>query len=108
VTDPLTWLAGRAPAPPSLRTAIEDALRRGDPGAGPLPDRLAAAGVRTLRRVVESPGDRGVATELLAADALLTYACEAAAEEGPEAVRELARAFGPARFAEILPEEGTE
>ena len=40
--------------------------------------------------------------DLLAADALMTYAFEAAADAGAEAVASLAAAYGPARFARLL------
>lgn len=76
------WLAGRSPAPPpdlaealsveDARGALEDALTI---EAG---ERLAAARAK-LGRV------RASAFRLLEADALLTYACEAALErEDPE------------------------
>src|SRR5690606_980843 len=46
--------------------------------------------------------DRSGALHLLAADALLTYAFEAAAERGPEAVTALAERRGAARLALLL------
>jgi hypothetical protein len=43
---------------------------------------LAASGAEVLARALSHPGrDRSAAFELLAADALLTYACEEAARE---------------------------
>lgn len=74
------WLAERAPAPP-------DALRlpRID-GAGDPVEMLTDEGVRLLDRALTGAGERKGAFDLLAADALLTYACEAAARcADPEA-----------------------
>ena len=49
---------------------------------GTLGDLSAAAGVRLLARLLsEGCGDRAAASQLLAADALVTYAFEAAAED---------------------------
>lgn len=108
------WLDARRPAPPpSLRAAIQRAIRRSDPGAGPLHMRLAATGLETLRRVAALPSTREHAEELLAADALITYACEAAVEadgvdgaDGGDALEALTAALGPARFAGLLPGGG--
>jgi len=51
---------------------------------------LAAAGRRALDRVVSHPGDRSVALDLLAADALITLALLAEAERHPERLGEFA------------------
>lgn len=78
---------------------------------GPSPDpRLAAeafveAALDRLRGVIQAERGRGTAFDLLAADALLTYACEAAAEAGPETLDAIVRACGPAALAEALLEE---
>jgi hypothetical protein len=45
---------------------------------------LAAAGRRALERVVAHPGDRSVALDLLAADALITLALLAESQHRPE------------------------
>jgi hypothetical protein len=60
--------------------------------AGPLPERLAAAGRRALALVEASPGDRASALDLLAADALVTLALLAQAETAPAALAAFARA----------------
>lgn len=102
------WLDARQPAPPpSLRAAIDAALRASAPGApdAPVHDRLAEAGLEALGRVARKPSERSTAAELLAADALLTYACEAAAEAGPDAVDALTGRLDAERFAGLL-EEG--
>ena len=79
----LAWLDARRPAPPTtlrerLRSAVTDA-----------PPRLALAAHleqisrELLARVSSRPaGGRELALDLLAADAFITYAFEAQAEEG--------------------------
>ena len=67
------WLASRTPAPPdALLPPVEDAS--GDPTAT-----LADAGALALARALTGQGERSGAYDLLAADGLLTYACESAA-----------------------------
>ena len=75
----LAWLEARRPvAPPALRAHVEAAVTDGDL---PLPDQLALLGRRVLARVTARPeGGRELALDLLAADALVTYAFEAQAE----------------------------
>jgi hypothetical protein len=51
---------------------------------------LAAAGRRALEQVVAHPGDRSVALDLLAADALITLALLAEAQRRPERLEEFA------------------
>ena len=71
-----------ADAPPALRARVrEHALRQ--PSADSRPAALAQAGRETLERVVAHPGDRSVALDLLAADALITLALLAQAQEAP-------------------------
>jgi hypothetical protein len=78
------WLAGRGPAaPPGLAARLEDAAAMpGAPGIeGALADRLARLGLALLNRVAGAPaGGRELAADLLAADAMVTYAFEAQAE----------------------------
>lgn len=75
------WLEGRAPAPPSELTHELDvpAIEVGVP-----PDIAAAlttAGLSRMDLARDRPGRvRASAFHLLAADALVTYACEAALE----------------------------
>lgn len=98
------WLDERRPAmPPELRRAVDAALE-GSVSAGDvsLADRLAGAGLAALSRVAGAVPERSTATELLAADTLLTYACEAAAEAGPDALEGLTLRLDYARFARIL------
>ena len=72
------WLEQHtARAPAELRArVVEYALAV--PSPAPLPAALAGAARQALARVVAHPGDRAVALDLLAADALVTYAFEAA------------------------------
>lgn len=85
------WLdrhTGEAPA--ALRARVrEHALAA---AAGPLPTALAEAGGAALDRVVDHPGDRSVALDLLAADALITLALLAQAQAAPERLGEFAKA----------------
>jgi hypothetical protein len=80
VTDLRGWLAGRSPPPPdALPLPIGER-------SGSVTERLADAGAGALERALGQSGERRGAFELLAADALLTYACEsAAAAPDPEA-----------------------
>jgi hypothetical protein len=50
----------------------------------PPPDSLASAGRRALHGVLHHAGDRSVALDLLAADALVTLALLAQAQTSPE------------------------
>ena len=80
MTDPVRWLAEREPAPPEALP-----LPRIEGGGAPV-EALAEEGVRLLERALTGSGERRGAFDLLAADALLTYACEAAARcSDPEA-----------------------
>jgi hypothetical protein len=75
----LTWLAARRPAAPP--TLVEPITRWLEDSPASLPDHLALAGRALLERVLARPeGGRELALDLLAADALVTYAFEAQAE----------------------------
>lgn len=106
MTAAAAWLARRVRgAPGSLRDEMESAAGRASdarPDAG-----LAAAGLERLRDVAAGGGDRHSAVALLAADALLTAAFEAAAEEGGaaegvDAVEALAASLDVRRFEALL------
>ncbi len=82
--SPNDWLATRMPPAPDELKAW---LKVSDGGANPdgemasLPGSLVASGSAHLDEAVAMPGrDREAAYQLLAADALITYACEAASE----------------------------
>jgi hypothetical protein len=66
-------------------------VQRTGPSADPLPvahgtlhDQLKDAGERLLAEAKSAAPSRDTAITLLAADALMTFACEAMAEEAPE------------------------
>ena len=61
--------------------------------AADAPEALAAAGRRALDRVLARAGDRSVALDLLAADALVTLALLAQAQQAPERLGGLAAAL---------------
>ena len=78
------WLAARSPAPPdSLAARMRAAVSSTAPDESkPIPEGLLAAGAAVLRELLdEGRESRDSALDLLAADALVTYAFEAAAEE---------------------------
>ena len=77
------WVAARTPsAPPALRERV--ASRLGESGGAPdaeAAERCGAAGVRLVDSLISSDcSARENAIDLLAADALVTYAIERAAE----------------------------
>jgi hypothetical protein len=89
----LAWLVGRRPVrPAALAARMDRAVCEGDTGAlGAMPsmaEALALLGVEMLRRVnqrtshdvLEPEAKDAAAIDLLAADAFVTYAFEAAAE----------------------------
>jgi hypothetical protein len=98
------WLARREPVPPpALGAALHAATMD-----RPVPHSLVAAALARLQRVLASSGDRTAAADLLAADALLTYACEAAAEQGGEVLAATTAEIAPTRLARLLPPETNE
>jgi hypothetical protein len=68
---------------------------------------LAAAAITCLQAAIRIGDDRSAAIHLLAADALITAACEAAVDDGLDGLDELRAACAPARLdalvAEIAP-----
>lgn len=93
------WVEDRLrEAPPRLAEAVRRCLSRAEPPESPrgVAGWLARAATEEFGRVeAGEPGDRREALRLLAADASLTLAFEAAAE-GDRPVAELAREWGPA------------
>ena len=78
------WLGARRPAPPEnlgahVRRALGDALAR--PEADTVASCLGAAEKLLISLRDDPEAGREVALDLLAADALITYAFEAAAED---------------------------
>lgn len=83
----LAWLRPRLEdgVPSDLAAAVRSCVRAADAGPDtPVPDLLAEAAVSELDRLTDRPADRETAVRLLAADAALTYAFEAAAESGDD------------------------
>ena len=84
--DWLDWHTSQAPA--ALRGRVREyalAASGSTRASG-----LAAAGQSALARVLSHPGDRSAALDLLAADALITLALQAQAEDAPERLEEFA------------------
>ena len=75
------WLAHREPSPPrELRERVEElALAVPELPDDPAGSLVAAAEAAPARLVLRSPGERATALDLLAVDALVTYAMECAA-----------------------------
>ena len=92
-TDLMSWLDARlTEVPESLRTRIMDAVKGGLSGsrtAKQLPESLRRIGEALMREAESAPPTRDTAMTLLAADALMTFACEAVAEQDPEHLSEL-------------------
>jgi hypothetical protein len=106
LSDTLAWLRGRRPAPPErLARRMEAALQAVD-ADDDVSHALGNAAFACLQASLEAGPGRAAALDLLAADALLTYAWEAAAEEGADGLERFAAACGPARFQALLPEVG--
>jgi hypothetical protein len=80
----LRWLEARtAKGPAALRTRVFEHCRIST-DAHSTADHLALAAEHVLAIVEEHPGDRSIALDLLAADALITLALLAQAETSPE------------------------
>ena len=80
------WLASRTPSPPPRLAAKLAAAVPASESSGPTETSrsLVAAAETILRATVDHPGDERngtAALDLLAVDALVTYAVEAAAED---------------------------
>ena len=82
------WLCGRYPSPPEgLRVKLEAGMLYS--GQEATPDRLREAASVSLKKALDRSRDRAAAFQVLAADAWLTYACEAALEgDEPDAALE--------------------
>jgi hypothetical protein len=100
------WLAARGEAAPaSLRPRLFAAVAAVQPpDAGSLADRSCRAGETLLAKLlVEGCASRSAAPDLLSADALVTYAFEAAAEDEGESAASIERraAAAMARIAAL-------
>jgi len=78
----MSWIATRTPEPPD---DLRERLRGYEDQCiedGALADRLLAAAGEELQAALNQPGrSRSAAFDLLTADALVTYACEAALDD---------------------------
>jgi hypothetical protein len=84
-----TWLDQHtAKAPAVLRARVHQYV--GGAHGSTLPSTLAAAAGAALTRVLSHAGDRSVALDLLAADALMTLALLAQAQIAPEHLEDFA------------------
>jgi hypothetical protein len=91
VTVLVEWLEQRiARAPSALKSRVREYALQSESDATELSASLAAAGHRALGRVMAHVGDRSVALDLLAADALITLALLAQAQQAPEKLDEFA------------------
>lgn len=89
------WLRRRLDASPSpLRESLESPIANLDPDLD-LADALLEAACELLDRVRLRLESRESAYDLLAADGLLTLACEAAAIADPEKIADRCRDMGP-------------
>jgi hypothetical protein len=77
-----------ADAPSALRARVQQYAK--SENASSLPSHLSSAARAALTRVLAHPGDRSVALDLLAADALITLALLAQAQTAPEQLEEFA------------------
>ncbi len=94
------WIQARSTAVPAdLRVRVRAAIR-GVHGGEDIPATLALAAESSLSAALERPLARAAAADLLAADSLLTWACEAVAEAGAPAPAE--RWIGMARRLAVL------
>jgi hypothetical protein len=88
--DARTWVAGREPAPPPALAAQVARALDAVPSELAIVDACLHAAEDTLGRVLSAPAGRETALDLLTADALVTYAFEAAGEE-PDRLGHVAR-----------------
>lgn len=101
------WLAMRAGAvPPALEARMESAMDDVIDHDS-VPATLADAARECMRDALAAGDDRSAALHLLAADALITYACEAAADGGEPGFDAVARAAEPGRLALLLDMDGS-
>jgi hypothetical protein len=80
-------------APPALRSRVQQYALAASGASVPLA--LASAGQAALEQVLSHPGDRSVALDLLAADALITLALLAQAEIAPDRLEAFATSILP-------------
>ena len=98
------WLAPRIEgAPAMLRDRIQAALTAS--AGDSVHEQLADGAAICLRVALQRPAHRASAMDLLSADALLTHACAAAAEAGPDVLEKFTATLDARRFGRILNEK---
>lgn len=97
--DAITWLAAREPVVPApLLEHTIGILRSAQIAEDAMPELFARSALVALQRAAGLGDDRTAAADLLAADALLTWAFEAAAELGDDALNRLTMAMDVSTF----------
>jgi hypothetical protein len=103
MSEAAVWLTARiTDAPDALRDRMLAALSEVS-GAEEIHEHLGQASALCLERAMAEQARRESAMDLLAADALLTHACEAAAEAGSDVLAAFAGAWDATRFERLLP-----
>ncbi|HEX6066605.1 MAG TPA: hypothetical protein VFZ04_20365 [Longimicrobiales bacterium] len=98
MTNAVAWLEPHlVGAPEQLRRRMLAAIEP----AESVPHALAEAALGCLRDALENPDE---ALDLLAADALLTHALHAAAEQGDDALQRLVESLDAASFQRLIEE----
>lgn len=100
MSSDVAWLTERVAGPHTLLARMREALASTQ--ASDRPTRLGEAALACLRDALKQGRDRAAALPLLAADALLTSACEAAAEEGIDALERVCATLSAQRMAELI------
>jgi hypothetical protein len=91
VTDAVAWFREQSSGAPAALSARAEAYLTRQAPAEELAVVLAAAAREALAATLASPGDRSVALDLLAADALVTLALKARAGTDPAGLGTFAR-----------------
>jgi hypothetical protein len=101
--DAMVWLEQRQPPPPhDLERRLHRALERTTSQAASVPELFADAAFEALASAARHGADRSAANDLLTADALLTYAMEAAAEAGADLLARVVGLLDVKRFEKEL------
>jgi hypothetical protein len=99
----LDWLGRRQPPPPfDLERRLVRAVERTQSTGLTAAEVLADAGLELLASAARAGAERTAANDLLTADALLTYAIEAATEESVAALDSILARLQLKRFDELL------
>ena len=104
MTSAFAWLqTSITDAPDQLRVRMLRALADADENRS-VAQQLADAAMSCLSASLENTADRSCAIDLLAADALLTHACQAAAEDGADSLVAFTESLNADSFAALLRE----